>query len=460
MKTIKLDAIHISENRQRRTFVQKELNDLAESIKATGLLQPLVLRKEAAEIGPNQSVGNPGVAGFRFVLVSGERRLRAIADIYDLGGSFKHDNTPVPAGEVPYTELGELDELEREEAEYDENAKRKDLTWQENAAATLRLQKLRAAKAARDGTPAPTVAVIAEERRGSSEGIHHENTRREIIVAQHFDKPEVRDAPDLKTAFKALKRIEETERNTQLARAVGATFTAAIHTLINADAREWLVAAPAEHFDVILTDPPYGMGADEFGDSGGMAPTAGHHYKDSYDMWKQLMAVFAEQSFRVAKPDAHLYCFCDFDRFHELKGLLEFEGWEVHRTPIIWHKPNGMRLPWVDYGPQRKYEMILYAKVGRKPVNKIFPDLVSYPADENLGHAAQKPVALLRDLLSRSARPGDKVLDPFAGTCGLAEAAHELKCAATCVELAESSYGIGLKRLEKLKGTPPELVGL
>jgi len=35
----------------------------------------------------------------------------------------------------------------------------------------------------------------------------------------------------------------------------------------------------AEVFDVILTDPPYGMGADEFGDSGGLTEGA-HAYKD------------------------------------------------------------------------------------------------------------------------------------------------------------------------------------
>lgn len=444
MKSIKITDVVISPDRQRRNFAIGELNELTESIKANGLFHPIAVRD----------------ANGKKVLVSGERRLRAVTDLWELGSNFQFDKASVPEWHIPYVDLGDLDPLAREEAEYEENVRRVSLTWQENAAATFRLQKLRTAQAARDGVAPPTVAAVSEERRGSSEGIHHENTRREIIVAQHFDKPEVRDAPDLKTAFKALKRIEETEKNTQLARVVGATFTSALHSLVNADAREWLVSAPAEHFDVILTDPPYGMGADEFGDSGGKAPTAGHHYNDSYEMWKTLMAMFAEQSFRVAKPDAHMYCFCDFDRFHELKGWLDWAGWDVHRTPIIWHKPNGMRLPWVDFGPQRKYEMILYAKVGRKPVTKIFPDLVSYPMDDNLGHAAQKPVALLHDLLSRSVRPGDKVLDPFAGTCGVAEAAHQLKCAATCVEIAEASYGIGLKRMEKLKGTPPELVGL
>ena len=131
--------------------------------------------------------------------------------------------------------------------------------------------------------------------------------------------------------------------------------------------------------------------------------------------------------------------------------MFEEGGWSVFRTPLIWYKRNGMRAPWPEYGPQRKYETILYATKGKRPVLKKAGDVLDYPPDINLGHAAQKPVALFEDLLRRSCHPGDTVLDPFAGTGTIFPAAHVLKCRATGVELDQASYGIAVKRLEQLK---------
>jgi site-specific DNA-methyltransferase (adenine-specific) len=77
--------------------------------------------------------------------------------------------------------------------------------------------------------------------------------------------------------------------------------------------------------------------------------------------------------------------------------------------------------------------------------------VLDYPSDENLGHAAQKPVALLEDLLRRSALPGNVVCDPFCGSGSIFPAAHALKCRAVGVELDPASYGISVQRIEGLK---------
>lgn len=399
-------------------------------------------------------------------LVAGERRLRAISDIYALGDTITHDSLPVPTGEIPYVDLGELDELAREEAEFDENTKRENLSWQEEAAA---VQRLAAARAKAGGVETLSPDIVREVARTAIPaakdlptghlGVHQENTRRQIIVAAHLNDPEVKGAKDANEAFKILKRKEDAKRRVELAAEVGKTYTAeTAHQVLNEDSLAWMAACPAEQFDVILTDPPYGINADEFGDSGGKAAGA-HFYEDSYENWKKIAEALAKEGFRITKPQAHLYAFCDITRFEEFKSILEDEGWNCFRTPIIWHKPNGSRTPWVDFGPQRKYEIILYANKGRKPVTRIYPDLVSYPADENLGHQAQKPVGLFLDLLRRSVAPGDKVLDPFAGSCPALEAGQELKTKVTCIELDPAAYGIGVNRLKKLKSAP-ELAGL
>lgn len=450
MKTIPLKSIIISENRQRQNFDLRDLNELGESIKRVGLLHPIVLRAEPY---------NDLETKVDWILVSGERRLRAIADIHELGGTFKYDNEVVPTGEVPFVDLGELDELAREEAELDENIKRKDLSWQERSAATLRLTNLRGRQAHAAGLPPPPVAVIAEEVRGSSKGVHQELTRREIIVAKHLDDPEVKGAKDVDEAFKILRRKEDTQKRVQLAAEVGKTYSAdTAHKILNEDSLLWMSAAEPDQFDVICTDPIYGIGADEFGDSGGKAAGA-HFYEDTYEKWKADITVLAREGFRITKQQAHLYAFCDITRFEEFKRLLEAEGWNPFRTPIIWHKPNGSRTPWVNSGPQRKYELILYANKGGRPVNRIYPDLVSYSADENLGHQAQKPVALFTDLLRRSVNAGDKVLDPFAGSGPIIPAANELKIFATALEGDAAAYALCIKRLDALKNEP-ELEGL
>ena len=78
-------------------------------------------------------------------------------------------------------------------------------------------------------------------------------------------------------------------------------------------------------------------------------------------------------------------------------------------------------------------------------------DVLDYPPDSNLGHAAQKPVALFEDLLRRSVLPGQAVLDPFCGSGPVFPAAHVMKVRATGIEMDQASYGIACKRIAALR---------
>ena len=434
MKLIHIEAIKVAPDRQRRLFDEGKLREFSEVIQTQGLLHPIILR----------------VVGDGYVLVAGERRLRAITDIYALGGQFMHDGEVVRTNFIPYTLLSDLDPLAAEEAELSENIHRENLSWQERAAAHARLAILRAKQAIANGEAVPTVAAISTEVRGSSEGIHHETTRRELLVAKHMDNPLVKSAKTLDEAFKVLRREETATKHRELGAAVGRTFTAAVHQAIHGDSLDWMVRADAGQFDCILTDPPYGMGADEFGDSGGMAAGA-HGYADTPENFRAILSVLAPQSFRLTKEQAHLYCFCDIDLFPEMKVAFAAAGWWVFRTPLIWYKPSGMRAPWPDNGPQRKYETILYAVKGKRPTLKMAPDVITCAPDTNLGHAAQKPVALFEELLRRSCLPGNSILDPFMGSGPVFAAANALKCRATGVELDQASYGIAVGRIEGLQ---------
>lgn len=463
MNKVPVEAIVIKENRQRQVFDPAALQELKNSIEDNGLMHPPVLRRE----------------GIDWVLVAGERRLRAIKEIWELGGDFRCDGEIYTPAEmlVPFINLGDLSPLEAEEAELDENLKRRDLTWQEHAAATERLHALRLAQhahaaAARaepllgaDGKPVfpfpqtpvkpHTIADTAKEVTGRSDGYYQDTVRKEIIVAKHLDNPAVAKAKTVDEAFKILKKQEQAKQHLELAAVVGSTFTADLHKLFNVNCLEYMAQVAAgpdsEKFDTLITDPPYGMGADQFGDGGGKLSGIEHHYDDSLESWLALMSRWTELSIDVCKPQAHAYVMCDFDRFHELKAMMQAAGWYVFRTPLINHKINSGRVPLPDRGPRRQYEIILYAIKGDKPVNHIYSDVITTQGDENLSHGAQKPVSLYQNLMQRSCKPGDRVYDSFAGSGTIFAAAQTYKLVAVGTELNPEYFGMALNRIRELK---------
>lgn len=467
MPDIHINQIKISPNRQRQEFEAEAMQELVEAIEYTPgaanrqLMHPPVLRCQEVN------------GKLEYTLVAGERRLKAMQQIFALGGAFLYDGVMYAAEDemVPYSDLGALTLLEAEEAELDENLKRKDLTWQEHAAAVKRLHELRQAqmqqsiaqadidlltKGVTDQTVGEgdkwTVADTAREVLGTAEGYHHETIRKEILVAAHLDNPAIAKAKDVREAFKILQKDEQRAKNIELAVEVGKTFTVDSHKILQVDCLEWMKDQNNwNQFDVIATDPPYGMGAHEFGDAGGKMTAIDHQYDDSYESWQKLMLDWGKASYRVAKAQAHAYVFCDFDNFHELKGYMQEAGWYVFRTPLILHKINSGRVPLPELGPRRQYEIILYAIKGKKPTTHIYPDLLSIKADEGTEHGAKKPVAAWQNLLMRSVKPGDKILDSFAGSGGIIPAGHSFKCEVTALEVNPEYYGLCLKRAQEIK---------
>lgn len=434
LHVVEIHELSIPDNRQRREFKSEEIINLANSISQNGLIQPVVIRR-----------GNQG----NYILVAGERRIKAMMYVWNFGQKVRCGEHSFEEGQIPCIYQGEMDPIDAYEMELEENIRRMDLTWQEKSAATSQLYELRRLQAARKGEAQPTVKDIAAEIRGDSGGAVDE-TRKELIVSRHLDDPDIAKAKTTDEAFKILKRKEERRKNTELATTIGLTFTADIHQVYHGDCLELLPTIPDGSVDVILTDPPYGIDADQYGDSGGRTGGS-HRYDDSFDTWTSLMQVLAVESFRVAKPQAHLYVFCDIDNFIFLRAYMEAAGWKCFRTPIIWHNPTAMRAPWPEHGPQRKYQLCLYAMKGDRRVLKLAPDFITFQSDENLGHQAQKPVDLYSDLLRRSVRAGDVVLDPFCGSGPIFPAAHGLKCQAIGMELDASAYGISVNRIKSLE---------
>lgn len=462
---VNLNKVIVEPDRQRKEFDPETDRELIESISSLGLINPITVRG-----------GN--------ILVAGERRLRAVRALLSIGEGIRYGGAYVPLGQIPANDVGEVSPVDAFATELDENRRRKALTWQEDAAATARLLDLQRKVlvstgsgasvgdspnvGAVDGAGEPTdraaVEAVAFSLRGTGsvpDSIPHAKMivgRREALAtAIASGNKEVAAAKTEQEAFKILRRQNDRAENIARARQVGLLRETERYVLHKGDCIEYLRNYAGERFSCILTDPPYGMDAEAFGD-GGSGRYAGitHEYNDTASSFETLMAAWFPLVTEVAAPDAALYLYCDIDNFHFLAGLARTYGWRVHRTPLIHLKRQGGRVPWPTSGPRRAYELVLYAIRGRASVTSIVPDVFDTSLSEgNLGHGAQKPVEGFVNLLRRSCRPGQLVLDPFAGTGTILVAAAELGLRVVAIENQEAAFGIASGRLESLlRGTP------
>jgi len=414
MHIVPLSSIIVPDNRQRREFLQENINELAESIRIHGLYHPIVCSP---------------LADGRYNLVAGERRFRAILSLAELGLSFCCGNTTIPESHGAITLLSELDNLTLREIELEENTIRVDLTWAERAAAVAALHELRQEQAAVIGrvqTPSDTAKEVFGYTGAGTSMVTESLALTKAIAAD----PTLAKAKSHSEAVKILKKKSEAVRR----QALGEAAINLSHTIHQGDSREVLLTLPDSTYQCIITDPPYGVGADGFGSQ---ASTV-HKYDDNLDYALDCYATLARESFRVAAEQAHAYVFCTIENFYTLTRYFADAGWDVWPRPLIWDKGNGM-LPKPEYGPRYTYETILFANKGNRPlVLRGYPDVLSHTPAQDKIHAAETPVTLYNDLLSRSCYPGDTILDPFAGSGVVFLAAKSLKLTATGIELDPS----------------------
>lgn len=418
MRIIPIQELIIKEDRIRRVFDQAELLALSESIASKGLLH-----------APNVETGTN-------VLATGERRTRAIAMLVE---PYQYDGQLIQPGFIPVLELAELAAWQVLEVEIEENTRRANLTWQEEAAGLARLESLRATKAEQLGTPMPTAKSLATEVLGApATGSQITKAAQSLAVAAQLADPEIAAAKSLKDATKIIAKRQEVKRREVLAEKFQAVVeesgSASPHKLMEGDLREQLPLIADSTFDVIIVDPPYGINADNFGSQS----NNGHNYADTPEYAAELFDVIAAESFRTAKNEAHLYVFCDPKYFTSWALTLKLAGWTVWATPLIWNKGNGM-LPLPDHGPRRVYEAIIFANKGNRTTKKVGPDVIDVRAVQRVVHGAQKPDELYIELLSRSALPGDTVGDFCAGSGTIFRAATAAMVSAIGVELVDEN---------------------
>ena len=410
------EAIVIPPDRQRGAPEPGDIADLADSIERIGLLHPPVVSR---------------VAGSDQVLLrAGHTRLLAIDHLVATSNRrFSHAGVTVPLGQVPVTDFGELSPLQAFEVELEENLRRKNLPWQKEAAAMAELHRLKAATAP-NAKEAVRQVLAAVKRVAPDEVKALAVAHQTILLGQHLNDPAVAKAKTRGDALRVLTR--------KLREGEAVTTPAAIPNCFQGDFLTIAPTLPEASFDHILCDPPYGIGISQFSNQ----HSTEQDYDDSYENWQKLVAGFGVWFPRLLKPNASGYLFCDFSRFEELATTIREAGFEVYPRPFIWNRDG--RAPVPEKWPRRCYETILYFRRGDRPLRELRPDVLSYPADksEDNFHGAKKPVALWTDLMQRSCFPGDRILDPCAGSGSVLRAGRPLHLDVWSIELSPTYFGL------------------
>lgn len=441
MELIPISQITIGE-RQRKSINPAALADLRDSIltSQTGLLHPIVCQ----QLSPTE-----------WKLIVGERRFRAVQQIYERNETFCHAGLCVAPGLIPVTPLTELlSTADCFEAELHENLYREDLQWHDRVEALARLHEMRQA-----ANPKQTFTQTGAELSGpnkpfSSQASAAQIVRNATVIAPHLSNPVVAKA---RTADEALSLIYKHEEEKALAaiakriakplRSDASSPTAPI--VRHANLSELLPTFEPNQFDLILADPPYGI------DAGGASPRARtvhhHNYADSPQIARDVAADILREGFRVAKPRANLFLFCDIDLFPWLKVTAQNCGWVPFRRPVIWRKGTEGISPWGSQGLRITTEFILFATKGQRGLIISPTDVLDFDrvSRSERTHGAEKPQALLQRLIEISTVAGDNVLDPCCGSGATLIAAHALNRRATGIEIDVTYYNTAMANVYK-----------
>ena len=202
--------------------------------------------------------------------------------------------------------------------------------------------------------------------------------------------------------------------------------------VIHGDCIEVMREMPEQSVDLIVTDPPYLV---RYRSRDGRSIA-----NDNNDRW--LKPSFAEMH-RVLKPNAY---------------AISFYGWgQADKFMTAWReagfRPIGHFVFAKDYssktGHTRATHENAYLLAKGKPTrpDNAPRDVLDWQYTGNHFHPTQKPVSALTPLIEAYSKPGDVVLDPFAGSGTTAVAARQLGRQYVAIEKDPVYFEAAQKRL-------------
>lgn len=427
METLPLASIIIGE-RQRSDVPLEHIESLAKEIVETELLHAVV-------VGPENK------------LVGGFCRTRAGALLAERGQRFRYNGEEVPLGHIPIIRTYSTDESTLFRLELMENLRRKSLSPMDEAKAITHLHNLQV-RVHGDSWTREQTGKLADEIRGKERASNAPTIEvsDSLLLSGFADDPDVAGARTRSEAIRIANKKIEVAMRAKLGDLVAPT-TSEHMRIIHGDLRLTLGDMPNESFEGIVTDPPYGIDAQDFGEQ---TSAEGHTYSDDKESAMALAVQILRHGIRLCRPGGHLYLFCDIRAFEYLRDMAAEAGWSPFSTPLIWHKPGLGHAPQPGYFG-RRYECILFGRKGDRKLSSSHSDVFTCPAVKNKIYAAQKPVELLEEILKLSFYPGDHILDPCVGSGSLFAAAHACKMKVTGIERDAKAVSLCKELLGRLK---------
>ena len=214
-------------------------------------------------------------------------------------------------------------------------------------------------------------------------------------------------------------------------------------TIYHGDAREILPGIPGRGIDLLLTDPPYGVGyvtARRPRSHELVKPIAG-------DSSLEVLRAVGPELDRTLADERHAYVFASSMRVGEATDALP---WPV-KNVLVWDKGEAGSVGDLAAGYGVNWEAVLYAVKGRRAFTdgKRPRAILRYPwsGTRDPVHPTVKPVGLLSSLIERSSLTGETVLDPFMGSGTTLRAAKDLGRKAIGIEISEEYCAVAAERL-------------
>ena len=243
-------------------------------------------------------------------------------------------------------------------------------------------------------------------------------------------------------------------------------------SVIFGDCAAVLPKLPDATFQLIYIDPPFNTGKaqqrrtiktvrDEAGDRTGFqgqryatTELARRSYRDVHDDYLGMLEPLLLEARRLLTASGTLYVHIDYREAHYVKlALDEIFGRDAFLNELIWAYDFGgrardrwpakhdtilvyVRTPGGHFFDQDAVERIPYlapglvgpekAARGKLPTDVWWHTIVPTNGPEKTGYPNQKPAGILRRIIQASSRPGDQVLDFFAGSGTTGAVAAEL----------------------------------
>lgn len=243
-----------------------------------------------------------------------------------------------------------------------------------------------------------------------------------------------------------------------------------------------LESLPDEAFSLVYLDPPFNTGRDQVrrttrsvpvphgeGDRVGFAGRSYgtimgslRRYEDSFADYLGFLEPRLAHARRVLARHGTLYVHLDYREVHYVKVLLDaMFGRECFLNEIVWAYDFGGRT--TRRWPAKHDTILVYVKDptayhfnsqdvdrepymapglvgpekaarGKLPTDVWWHTIVSPTGREKTGYPTQKPAGVLRRIVTASSRPGDWVLDFFAGSGTTGAVSAELGRRFVCVD--------------------------